>query len=466
MVHQETSLALHTTHSPKFLGLQQGMGFWNESNLGKGVIIGVLDTAITPHHPSFSDQGMPPPPAKWKGKCEFKGMACNNKLIGARTFKKLNRGKVVSHSNPPLDEQGHGTHVSSTAAGNFVEGANVLGNAKGTAAGRAPLAHLAMYKVCSKEGCAVSALLAAFDTAIEDGVDILSISLSVGGGPVQYFFNDVIAIGAFRAIQRGIFVSCSAGNIGPLNHTVANTAPWVLTVGSSTTDRSIRVTARLGNGEELDGESLFQPTNFNSASLPLVYAGDIASTPFCNLGTLNDVNVTGKVVLCEGGGGQAGIVRGEQVKKAGGSAMILMNDELDSFSILADEHVLPATHVSNADGLKIRAYINSTSKPVASVLFKGTVTKKSAAPMVSSSSSRGPSLASPGILKPDIIGPGINILAAWPTVTRESNGSLNSTFFMLSGTSMSCAHLSGIAALLKSSHPDWSPSAIKSAIFF
>ena len=146
--------------------------------------------------------------------------------------------------------------------------------------------------------------------------------------------------------------------------------------------------------------------------------------------------------------------------------MILMNDELDSFSILADEHVLPATHVSNADGLKIRAYINSTSKPVASVLFKGTVTKKSAAPMVSSSSSRGPSLASPGILKPDIIGPGINILAAWPTVTRESNGSLNSTFFMLSGTSMSCAHLSGIAALLKSSHPDWSPSAIKSAIFF
>ncbi|GLT64280.1 hypothetical protein SLA2020_367840 [Shorea laevis] len=142
-----------------------------------------------------------------------------------------------------------------------------------------------------------------------------------------------------------------------------------------------------------------------------------------------------------------------------------MNKELDGFSVFAEPHVLPATHVSYAAGLKIKAYINSTSAPTATILFKGTLIgdKSSSAPTVASFSSRGPSKQSPGILKPDIIGPGVNILAAWP-VSMENNMNSLSTFKMISGTSISCPHLSGIAALLKSSHPDWSPAAIKFAI--
>ena len=73
LVRPATSLQLHTTHSPSFLGLHQEVGFWKDANLGKGVIIGVIDTGISPNHPSFNDKGMPPPPAKWKGKCEFRG---------------------------------------------------------------------------------------------------------------------------------------------------------------------------------------------------------------------------------------------------------------------------------------------------------------------------------------------------------------------------------------------------------
>lgn len=92
--------------------------------------------------------------------------------------------------------------------------------------------------------------------------------------------------------------------------------------------------------------------------------------------------------------------------------MILMNQEPDGFSTLADAHVLPAAHVSYAVGLKIKAYINSTTAPTATILFKGTVIGESSAPMIASFSSRGPSKASPGILKPDIIGPGVSILAA------------------------------------------------------
>ena len=183
----------------------------------------------------------------------------------------------------------------------------------------------------------------------------------------------------------------------------------------------------------------------------------------CAEGSLNDIDFSGKVVLCERGGGIGTIAKGKEVKRVGGAAMILMNDERSGFTLIAEVHVLPATHVSYEAGLRIKAYINSTATPIATILFKGTVMKNSLSPAVSSFSSRGPNLPSPGIMKPDIIGPGVNILAAWPFPLNNNTDS-KSTFNIKSGTSMSCPHLSGIAALLKSSHPHWSPAAVKSAI--
>ncbi|KAK6783950.1 hypothetical protein RDI58_017404 [Solanum bulbocastanum] len=317
---------------------------------------------------------MPPPSARWKGKCEFYSWSsCNNKLIRARYFHESGNGT-------PLDENGHGTHTSSVAAGNFVNGANVLAIANGTASGMAPLAHVAMYKVCSSIGCPETDVLAAIDAAIEDGVDVLSISIC---SKFNQFWSGVIAEGGFTAMQKGILVSCSAGNTGPLPGTVNNRDPWPLTVGASTTDRKLRAT------------------------------------------------------------------------NAGGAGMILVNDELQGFTVSAEPHVVPAAHVSYTDGLKIISYMNSTSNPLATFLFRGTIFEDDFAREVASFSGRGPNRASPGILKPDIIAPGVNILAAWPT---------KSTFNIASGTSMSCPHVSGIATLVKSTHPDWSPAAIKSAI--
>lgn len=181
----ERILSLQTTHSPEFLGLNQRMGVWKGSNFGKGVIIGVLDTGIFPDHPSFSGEGMPPPPRKWKGKCEFDSSKCNNKLIGARSFDIGAQAIKGVKADPPLDDDGHGTHTSSTAAGAFVKNAGALGQAKGTASGMAPYAHLAIYKVCFGPDCPESDILAGLDAAIVDGVDVLSISL--GGDAVPFF---------------------------------------------------------------------------------------------------------------------------------------------------------------------------------------------------------------------------------------------------------------------------------------
>ncbi|XP_065858909.1 subtilisin-like protease 4 [Euphorbia lathyris] len=462
--HPERKIRKQTTHSPNFLGLHQNYGLWKDSNLGKGMIIGVLDGGVLPDHPSFSDKGMPPPPAKWKGRCDFTASECNNKLIGARTFNLAAKAMKGAMAEPPIDVDGHGTHTASTAAGNFVYGAEVLGTAEGTAAGMAPYAHLAIYKVCfgdPNDDCPESDVLAGMDTAINDGVDVLSLSLGEESMP---FFQDNIAIASFAAIQKGIFVSCSAGNFGPSNSTLSNEAPWILTVGASSIDRKIVATAKLGNGAELEGESVFQPSNLPTKLLPLVYAGmHKAESAFCGEGSLSGMDVKGKVVFCERGGGIGRVFKGEIVKSAGGAAMIVANDQTNGFSIIADAHVLPATHVSFAAGQKIKAYISSAKTPMATILFKGTVIGDSLAPAITSFSSRGPNLASPGILKPDIIGPGVSILAAWHT-PLDNNTQTKANFNIMSGTSMSCPHLSGIAALLKSAHPSWSPAAIKSAI--
>ncbi|XXG67291.1 hypothetical protein AAC387_Pa06g0674 [Persea americana] len=337
-------LPLHTTHTPNFLGLKQDMGVWKNSDFGKGVIIGVLDTGAMPNHPSFSDVGMPSPPPKWKGKCEF-STGCNKKLIGARSLvegAKAMLGRSMLSS--PSDEDGHGTHTASTAAGAFVEGANVLGNANGTAVGMAPFAHLAIYKVCGQSSCADSDLLAGLESAIQDGVDVMSISL--GGRAPPNLYTNVIDIGTFKAMQKGIFISCSAGNSGPYPSSVSNAAPWCLTVGASTMDRSIRTTVMLGNGEFFNGESVFQPKDFQSNNpLPIIFPGanGDARTAMCINGSLDGIDVKGKAVLCERGRIED-IAKGLVVKNAGGSAMILMNTEDEGFSIVADAHVLPASH--------------------------------------------------------------------------------------------------------------------------
>ncbi|XP_057811852.1 subtilisin-like protease [Salvia miltiorrhiza] len=447
----QKSMSLHTTHSPNFLGLNQNMGFWKTSNYGKGVIIGMLDTGVLPEHPSFSDKGMPPPPPKWKGKCQFNHTKCNNKIIGARYF--------YAEDQSPLDDDGHGTHTASTAAGNFVQGANLFGNANGTAAGVAPYAHLAIYKVC----CGEVDILAGMDAAIEDGVDVLSISL---GLHTETLYEDSIAVGAFSAMQKGIFISCSAGNDGPYLSAVGNGAPWILTVGASTIDRTLRAKAVLGNNQQFDGQSAFHPNNFPRKLFPLVYAGFLNTSddfaPYCFSDSLSQSDIRGKIVVCELGGTPR-IEKGRAVKSGGGAGMILVNYEENANTTSADVHVLPTTHVGYADGLKIKAYINSTRKPTATISFQGTVIGDDRAPVVAAFSSRGPNYPSPGILKPDILGPGVNIFAAWPT-SVENKTNTKSTFNIISGTSMSCPHLSGVAALLKSSHPDWSPAAIKSAV--
>ncbi|XP_044950390.1 subtilisin-like protease SBT3.6 [Hordeum vulgare subsp. vulgare] len=476
-------LDLHTTRSWDFMRVNPspagGSGILSGSRFGEDSIIGVLDTGIWPESASFRDDGIGEVPRRWKGQCvageRFNASNCNRKIIGAKWFikgyqaeyGKMNTADIHEYMSA-RDAVGHGTHTASTAAGALVPDASFRGLASGVARGGAPRARLAVYKVCWATGdCTSADILAAFDAAIHDGVDVLSVSLGQAP-PLPAYVDDVLAIGSFHAVVRGITVVCSAGNSGPYSETVINSAPWVLTVAAGTIDRTFLAKITLGNNSTYVGQTMYSGKHA-ATSMRIVYAEDVSSdnaddsdARSCTAGSLNATLVKGNVVLCfQTRGQRASQVAVETVKKARGVGVIfaqfLTKDIASAFDI-------PLIQVDYQVGTAILAYTTSMRNPTVQFSSAKTILGELIGPEVAYFSSRGPSSLTPSILKPDITAPGVNILASWsPSVALSSAmGPVN--FKIDSGTSMSCPHISGMAALLKSMHPNWSPAAVKSAM--
>ncbi|XP_057491283.1 subtilisin-like protease SBT1.7 [Actinidia eriantha] len=459
VLKDQANTKLQTTRSPEFLGLNQNLGLWPDTNFGENVIIGLVDTGIWPEAASFNDAGLGPVPSGWKGYCEdrvdFNSSLCNKKLIGAKYFMKGFNNAGFAYQSP-RDETGHGTHVASTAAGVPVEHANLFGFAEGTARGIASKARIAMYKACAAT-CFNSDILAALESAIKDGVHVLSLSLVHDESEAPYF-NNIIARGGFAAMERGIFVTCAAGNGGPSPTSVMNTAPWLTTVGAGSIDRTFPIDVVLGDGQVHTGSSLFSSNLSATEVFPLVYVGICDS-----LKTLPQ-NLTGKIVVCS-------YLRGLifdnalMVQAVGAAGFIAVNPKIVGEELKALPYPLPAASVSFNEGKQIISYIISTQNPFGRFVFN--IPRKERAPALASFSSRGPNPLVLEILKPDLIAPGLNILAAFsPNVALSESlyDTRREKFNIISGTSMACPHVAGAASLLRARHPSWSPAAIRSAL--
>jgi hypothetical protein len=494
-----------TATTPGFLGLTGPAGLWaqlggpssgtnaaNATGAGEGIVIGMLDTGIWPEHPSVSDRIngklMYGPVKGFHGKCtsaeEAPGGAwdanlCNQKLISARyyisTFEASGSKLAPNDYRSPRDSDGHGTHTSTIAGGNF--GITPTGAAAGfgNISGMAPRARIATYKVCWDDGnpntggCFTSDSAAAIDQAVADGVDVINFSI---GGTATSFLN-VVEVAAFNAAQAGVFVAMSAGNDGPTASTVAHPSPWLTTVAADTHPRPANGVVTLGNSSSFTGVS---QTKTTTGPAPLIRAQD-AGLPGAdanllrqcfseheplggNKATLDPAKVTGKIVVCERGGAapnNARVDKSRAVLDAGGVGMVLINSAAGA-SLNGDFHFVPTVHLDNAALAPIQTYAQ-TAGATASISQGSTA--PAPAPLIAAFSSRGPSSATFDQLKPDLAAPGVDVLAGYSPSSLLSPGFL---FNLVSGTSQASPHIAGLGALLKQRHPDWTTAMIKSAL--
>lgn len=453
---------LDTTHTPEFLSLNQATGLWPASEYGKDVIVGVIDTGVWPESESYRDDGMSDIPSRWKGKCDggydFNSSLCNKKLIGVRYF---NKGMLAV--NPKLnkfkysarDTVGHGTHTSSIVAGNYIKDVSFFGYASGIAKGVAPRARVAIYKVLWPGASYASDALAGIDQAIAEGVDVISISMGFNLAPL---FEDPIAIASFGAMEKGIFVSCSAGNGGTTMGHLHNGIPWVSTVAASSIDRWFSGVLTLGNGLTINGWSTFPGRAFIK-HLPLIYNISISA---CNDSHLLPEIPYG-IVICEDNDNFHNQINFISQSNAAGAIFVSSDSSIAEDSFFQ----YPGVVISPNEAKKVIKYALKGDKPTASINFQKTFVGIKPAPAVAAYSLRGPSPSYSGILKPDIMAPGTLVLASWipdDFVAKIGSTQLSSDFNFDSGTSMACPHAAGIGALLKGAHPKWSPAAIRSAM--
>ncbi len=405
---------------------------------GAGMKIAFVDTGIDYNHAGFQDPSLEVPAGFPKVNREADKSFTNNKVIVARNY---------TSEATPADLFGHGTAVGMAAAG--------VGN-QGTRAwisGAAPKAYLGNYRVAGASGTATnSRILKAFDDAVKDGMDV--ISLSFGGGAAPRPADDITVAAIEQAAGAGVLVVVAAGNEGPDPNTIDSpaTAPSAITVGASSSDRMFATSVAL----EALPPYLGIPGSGSNATDPVTaplsdVAGFDESGMACN--ALPEGSLAGRVAL---------ILRGvcyfevklDNAQQAGAAAAVIYTDAerpLADFVMDVGAATLPAMLVSYADGADIKQHLGENSELAATLRFL-----PGPFPIdprrVASFSSRGPN--SDLAVKPDLVTVGTWIHTATQKANPDPETMYDpSGYITESGTSFSAPIVAGAAAVLKAARP-------------
>ena len=476
-ITRERMDALETDRGPQFIGAttiwdgsaMEGLG--SVGSRGEGMLVGIIDSGINGDHPAFKAVGgdgyehtNPFGDGVFVGECfDSPELVCNNKLVG--------RYNMVASAASSEDEDGHGTHVASTVAGNVLDGVplpdaegNDLDYTLGTMSGVAPHANIVAFRVCNPL-CAGGDIIAAVEIAIELGIDVLNHSIgSASGSP----WNEPKSLSFKGARAAGISMANSAGNSGTnaggyAAGSAASTggAPWSTSIAASTHDRAfpaknISFGGAAGAPAPISGRSIT-----GGYTGRIVYAGDYANPndpdndpaqclqPF-PAGTFDG----DEIVVCDRGA-IARVQKAINVRDGGAAGFVLCNVDGGAAFLADDPHVVPGIQISAEDCNPLRDWLASGSGHVATIDATGTpISDPFAGDQMATFSSRGPYTGFDWLV-PTMTAPGVAIFAGYVNGIEYS---------FLQGTSMSSPHAAGAMTLLKAVQPTWTDEEVVSAL--
>ncbi|MEL0655481.1 S8 family serine peptidase [Pseudoalteromonas issachenkonii] len=500
-VERERMETMDTDTGPIHIGatqVWQGEGN-SATNMGEGVIIGVIDSGVNTDHDSFADIGgdgynhtNPWGAGNYVGDCaaDFVEL-CNDKLIGVRSYASVTDNYddlEVFGPTPPAkngeDYGGHGSHTASTAGGNILKNVPLIALETGVLesdgivndtfsfeqiSGVAPHANIVAYQICSPgnaddkyTGCPGAAIVAALDDAVADGVDVLNYSISGGGNP----WASSTELGFLAAQEAGIFAAVSAGNDGPEAYTTSKNAPWYTVVGASTHGRTLDSFVTF-NDESFAYSNGTGPVFSEAVTALPITAMSVDASNFegCNAFAADSFKDAVAVISR---GACAFSDKVTNAADAGATAVIVYNNTDGDVRLTMsglEATTIPSVAISENSGKDLLDELASTSDTTISIDPAITLVVGQADDMADFSS-RGPNSTTADIMTPSVTAPGVSIYAAYNDqdfgndVTAPSPGD----FAFLQGTSMSAPHTSGAGAVLKSAHPTWTPDNIRSAL--
>jgi len=429
---------------------------------GAGIKIGDIDTGIDHLHPFFDPTGFTYPDGF--PKCDAADSAshhedqdCNyvsEKVIVAKVF----YNKAQQQGLDAQAIQDHGTHTAGIAAGVTGKTAVVNGVSIDDMSGIAPGAWLGNYNVFP--GSVLNArsedILNAVDAAIEDGMDVLNLSL--GGG--YHGNNDLLAMGLDNAVDAGLVVAVAAGNSGPGQGTLESPgrARKIITVGASTNKHFV-------------GQPFTYPAGGGTTIGAAV--GDFPALPTASY-TLFDTHSTSCTSVDPGASGNLAIIdRGgctfstkvRNAIAAGAIGVLVINNVAGDPTAMAKDggggDDLPAVMIGKDEGAALRV-ANPPDASADATLQEFVTTGNQ--DILAGFSSQGPTAVDFAV-KPDVTSVGVNVLSSITCVGKPETCPGDGTgWAFFSGTSMSTPHIAGSAAVLLQLYPDWSPAQVKSAL--
>jgi len=453
---------------------------------GEGVIFGIIDSGINFGSPSFSavdadgyQHVNPLGEGTYLGTCAPGGIdegRCNSKLIGGWDFVCTLTTVCVTPGLREFpgfaDENGHGSHTASTAAGNK-RSATLRGNTL-EISGVAPRGNVIAYNACYTNAagqglCPNVSTLASINQAVADGVDV--INYSIGGGTAPW--SQAISLAFLAASDAGVYVAASAGNAGPGANTLGHIQPWVSTTAAAQHGRGafalfLRVSGPGTVPPAVQAVALTPGVNGVDQAADLPAGTPLRVSP--RIDTTDDAcaalpagQFAGAIAVVRRGTCSF-TIKANNAAAAGAVAVVVANNAAGAISPSVPGTTVPVYGVTQVDGNALRDFVAANATATAGLSIKATPLTN-VVDALAAFSSRGPGptggLPALPLVKPDITGPGVSILAA---VSGPNPTGSESLVGLLSGTSMSSPHNAGAAGLLRQLHPSWTPSEIKSAL--